>query len=172
MLDDGSGANQKVITEIWSGGQTGVDQAALETARKCGVPTHGWMPKGFLTEDGPRPDLGTLFGLRETSSAHYPERTKRNAKDTDGTVWIEGPGDVTKDHGYVTTAKGANLHAKPFLRIHRVASHEQAAALIAIWVVVKDIKTLNVAGPRVSRWAGGYERTCLILGRLLGSDRE
>ena len=37
---------------IVSGGQTGVDRAALAWAIRRGVPCEGWCPKGRRAEDG------------------------------------------------------------------------------------------------------------------------
>lgn len=69
-----------MIGKIISGGQTGVDQAALRAAKACGIPTGGWAPKGFRTEAGPAPWLAD-FGLREHASADYPVRTRANCRD-------------------------------------------------------------------------------------------
>ena len=55
----------RVLDRIISGGQTGADQAGWRAARACGIPTGGAMPKGFLTEDGPRPEFAGLYGARE-----------------------------------------------------------------------------------------------------------
>ena len=52
--------NNAMIGKIISGGQTGVDQAALRAAKACGIPTGGWAPKGWRTEDGPAPWLADL----------------------------------------------------------------------------------------------------------------
>ena len=38
--------------KIISGGQTGVDRAALDAAVASGIPVGGWCPKGRLAEDG------------------------------------------------------------------------------------------------------------------------
>ena len=42
-----------MIKKIISGGQTGADRAALDTAIKLGIPHGGWIPKGHKAEDGP-----------------------------------------------------------------------------------------------------------------------
>jgi len=74
-----------MIKKIISGGQTGVDRAALDTAIKLGIPHGGWIPKGRLTEEGPLPDRYQLQGMPMSS---YPKRTERNVLDLDGTLII------------------------------------------------------------------------------------
>ncbi len=49
------------VTRIVSGGQTGADQGALMAAKRLGLSTGGWMPQGFTTEAGTRPDYGPLY---------------------------------------------------------------------------------------------------------------
>ena len=77
-----------MIERVISGGQTGADQAGLAVAKRLGVPTGGYLPKGWLTEAGPRPDLGATYGLEEAETAAYPERTERNVLASDGTVRV------------------------------------------------------------------------------------
>ncbi|NQT35909.1 MAG: hypothetical protein HQ581_00380, partial [Planctomycetes bacterium] len=68
--------------KIVSGGQTGVDRAALDTAIALGIPQGGWCPRGRPAEDGRIPDR---YDLRETESTAYPVRTERNVVDSDAT---------------------------------------------------------------------------------------
>jgi hypothetical protein len=75
-----------VLTEVVSGVQTGVDQAGWRAARAFGIPTGGWMPRGFLTEDGPRPDLAAAFGAVEMPTASYPARTAQSIGDAGTTL--------------------------------------------------------------------------------------
>lgn len=42
-----------VFKKIISGGQTGVDRAALDVALELGIPGGGRCPKGRKAEDGP-----------------------------------------------------------------------------------------------------------------------
>ncbi len=44
------------LQRIVSGGQTGVDRAALDVALELGLPCGGWCPKGRRAEDGPIPE--------------------------------------------------------------------------------------------------------------------
>jgi len=45
-----------MIEKIISGGQTGVDRAALDAAIELGIPPGGWVPKGRKAEDGKLPE--------------------------------------------------------------------------------------------------------------------
>jgi hypothetical protein len=76
-----------MIERVISGGQTGVDQAALRAARAAGIPTGGWAARGWATEDGPAPWLAD-FGLAECPEPGYPARTIANVCDSDGTLWV------------------------------------------------------------------------------------
>lgn len=71
------------IKKIMSGGQTGVDQGALTAAIELNIPHGGWCPKGRRCEWGRIPKK---FELTETNSSHYPVRTEKNIKDSDGTL--------------------------------------------------------------------------------------
>src|SRR5437870_9182944 len=74
---------QGMLTKIISGGQTGVDRAALDVALELGLPCGGWCPKRRRAEDGPIPER---YPLTETSSRAYPQRTRCNVLDSDGTL--------------------------------------------------------------------------------------
>src|SRR3954470_24712509 len=81
------GALRKVI----SGGQTGVDQAALRAAKDSGLEIGGWCPPGRWCDAGIIPDS---FPLQETPEERSPEapaiprslRTEWNVRDSDGTL--------------------------------------------------------------------------------------
>jgi predicted Rossmann-fold nucleotide-binding protein len=77
-----------MITMVISGGQTGADQAGWRAAEACGIPPGGWMPRGFLTEDGPQRWFANVYGAREMPTASYPARTVQNVRDSDGTIWF------------------------------------------------------------------------------------
>src|SRR5215469_17702424 len=68
---------------IISGGQTGADRAVLDWAIDRGIPHGGWCPRGRRAEDAP---LESRYGLKETPSEDYAQRTKWNVRDSDGTV--------------------------------------------------------------------------------------
>ena len=69
--------------KIISGGQTGVDRAALDVAIHQGLPHGGWCPSGRRAEDG---SIDAIYTLQETASRDYPCRTKWNVRDSDATL--------------------------------------------------------------------------------------
>lgn len=79
-----------MLTKVISGGQTGVDQAALRAAKAAGLATGGWAPEGWLTEDGPAPWLAD-FGILECAAPGYPARTRRNVLAAHGCLWFGNP---------------------------------------------------------------------------------
>jgi hypothetical protein len=66
-----------MLTKLVSGGQSGVDRAALDVALDLGIPCGGWCPRGRKAEDGTIPDrypLGNAFG--RLPPAHAVERAR------------------------------------------------------------------------------------------------
>ena len=76
-------ASPRYPEKVVSGGQTGVDRAALDVALMLGIPCGGWCPKGRLAEDGVIPPH---YPLRESDSRDYAYRTRLNVRDSDGTL--------------------------------------------------------------------------------------
>lgn len=138
--------------KIISGGQTGVDRAALDVALKHGIESGGWCPTGRRDEFGRIPDC---YPLRELENGGFTERTFQNVKDSDGTVII-CLGKLSG--GTVQTVKFCVEQRRPHELIDACdVSTEKAARLIADFVRENKIDMLNVAGPRASEWPGGYD---------------
>lgn len=76
---------------IITGGQTGADQAGWRAAKRFGLDTGGWMPLGYLTEDGPRPEFAEMYGAREHTSPRFQDRTPLNVNDADLTIVFGDP---------------------------------------------------------------------------------
>jgi hypothetical protein len=151
-----------MIEKIISGGQTGADQAALDAAIKLGTPHGGWIPKGCLTEDGP---LSDKYNLIEMPTESYPERTKKNISESDGTL-ILSRGRLTG--GSEFTEEQALKYGKPVVHIDLSSVTPFAAAvLINDWIVDYDIKVMNVAGPRASKDSKIYQSTLDIIESVL-----
>jgi len=101
--------------KIMSGGQTGVDRAALDAAMALGLPYGGWCPRGGWAEDHPTPPgVRTRYPLlRETPSRDPATRTRRNVRDSDGTLILVDSRDVTLSRGTALTLAVAERLGKP-----------------------------------------------------------
>ena len=151
---------QKVsIERIVSGGQTGVDRAALDVAIELGVACGGWCPRRRKAEDGP---IGARYPLQETPSAAYAVRTEWNVRDSDGTLILTAGEPVG---GTALTRSLAAEMGKPCLTVD--LDRADHVATVTEWVAEHQIKILNVAGPRESTLPGIYLRAAEFLRRLL-----
>jgi hypothetical protein len=138
--------------KIISGGQTGVDRAALDVALKHGIESGGWCPTGRLDEIGRIPDR---YPVEELEDGGFIERTLQNIKDSDGTVIIY-PGKLSG--GTEQTLHFCVEQRRPHELIDASnVSTQKAAQLIADFVRENKIDILNVAGPRASEWPEGYD---------------
>jgi hypothetical protein len=149
-----------VISKIVSGGQTGVDRAALDVAMELGIDCGGWCPKGRRAEDRTIPKR---YPLKETPSSAYPQRTERNVTDSDGTLILtlrEPRG------GTALTIRLARSTKKPYkvVKLNRASNTEAVRS----WLEKKKISVLNVAGPRESENPGIHLMACDFLRQLFG----
>ena len=155
-----------MLIQVISGGQTGADLGGLTAARACGLRTGGWMPKGFLTLDGPRPDLAKKFGLQEHGSPTYPPRTRRNVLHSDATIRIARHWNT---NGERATLKFIHQYRKPYLDVS--VDSPPAPAEVADWLSEHRVRILNVAGnternvPGIEEFVAGYlnQVICLVL---------
>lgn len=146
---------------IVSGGQTGVDRAALDEAMALGLTVGGWCPRGRPAEDGLIP---ARYPLREMPQAGYAQRTRQNVLDSDGTVIVYFD---YATGGTALTIKYAITSKRPFLLIDAAELPVQRAAVrLARFISDYRIMVLNVAGPRASgeprayHYARGLIRQC------------
>jgi hypothetical protein len=147
---------------IVSGGQTGVDRAALDAAIELGIPYGGWCPKRRLAEDGKIPEI---YNLKETPSKTYKERTILNVRDSDATLIITW-GRPKGGTGY--TLKKAYEQNRPSF-IFDMETDTDIGSIVK-WVRDNDIKVLNVAGPRESFMPGiVYKLSKEVLRRLFST---
>jgi hypothetical protein len=152
-----------IISKIISGGQTGVDQAALDVAMALGIPHGGWVPKGRKTENGALPDK---YRLKVMPTSSYAKRTEQNVIDSEGTLIISlGP----LTGGSELTHKTAILHDRPCLHIDLGTLNTfQAVKTVRSWIVRHGIEILNIAGPRASENPEIYDMTMKTLKAVLG----
>ncbi|ROR35013.1 YpsA SLOG family protein [Inmirania thermothiophila] len=148
-----------LLRRIVSGGQSGVDRAALDVALALGLPAGGWCPAGRRAEDGPIP---ARYPLRETPSADYAQRTAWNVRDSDATLILHrGP----LAGGTRLTRELAERHGRPCLCIDLAAVPDPAA--VRRWLTAHGVGSLNVAGPRETQSPGIGAEAAAFLRRLL-----
>ena len=147
-----------MIKKIVSGGQTGADQAALDTAIKWKIPHGGWIPKGRLTEAG---TLSNKYQLKELPTDSYPARTEQNVIDSDGTLIIShGPLSEGSKYSQEISLK----YGRPCLHIDLNKTNLfKSAKIIYDWIKKFKIETLNVAGARASKDPYIYQATTHLL---------
>ncbi len=161
------------LTTIISGGQTGVDVAALRAARVCTLATGGWMPRGWRTLAGPRPEYAALYGLRECADSHaasYTARTFANVRDSGATlrvaVDLESAGERCTWNAIVRYRR-PHRSVQLLYRTHGIGDHRYEpvhddVSDVARWIVDGGWAALNVAGnsertaPGIETFAEGY----------------
>ncbi len=130
------------MIKIISGGQTGVDLAALDAALALNIPCGGFCPKGRKSEDGVIPEK---YPLTETATDQYPERTALNVKSSDGTLLII---DKEADRGTSLTITLCRENRKPYLIIDLAENNDPQ--MVLKWIEENRIAVLNIAGSRES----------------------
>jgi hypothetical protein len=148
---------------IVSGGQTGVDRAALDFARDDNYFQGGWCPRGRRAEDGA---IAPHYRLQETESAGYRQRTRRNVLDSDATL-ILNTGELSE--GSLQTRFFAVRAAKPVLVVALdEMPWETSIRAVIDWLVENaPVATLNIAGPRESKRPGIYRLSRAFLEALV-----
>ena len=155
-----------MIELVVSGGQTGADQAGWRAAKRFGIATAGWMPKGFKTEAGSHPEFAATYGAKEHPSPDYPPRTRANAEMTDATIWF-GRGDT---RGFGCTMNACRNPHRPVLTVLGPIDARPASQSV-IWIEGFNPRRINIAGnresssPGIGAWVEEY--LCEVF-RLLG----
>lgn len=147
--------------KIVSGGQSGVDRAALDFALQYGILCGGWCPKGRKAEDG---RIDEKYPLKETVDDNYNTRTKLNVEHSDGTLFFFKK---MPDKGTLLTIKFAEEFNKPVLEVNLSHDQKQNIQLVNAWLQAHNFKTLNIAGPRESNSPGIYNDSLGFLEQLL-----
>lgn len=150
------------LEKIISGGQAGVDRAALDVALAHGIPAGGWCPKGRVAEDGV---IDAIYPLSETASADPAQRTERNVGDATATlILLQGPADAGTRH----TIGVARDLGRPWMTVDLGGQTERAdVTAVARWIADGHVRILNIAGPRESNAPGIYKAASIYLHELV-----
>jgi hypothetical protein len=154
--------------KIISGGQTGVDRAALDVAIERRMAWGGWCPKGGWAEDLPEPPglLARYPKLRETPLPHPLQRTRWNVRDSDATLIITDHDGLSVSIGTMRAHHCAHRYAKPLLVVQ--ASASASADQAAAWLKSQRERfgphmTLGIGGPRESEAPGIYVHARMLI---------
>lgn len=142
---------------VISGGQAGADVAGLRAAVACGIETGGWIPRGYRTEDGPRPMYAKQYGLKEHVSREYGPRTLLNLAEADVTFLFG-----------VVTSPGSALTLRQIVATNKpwwVNPDLEAIQSLALRHAPDRTLTINIAGNRESANPGIYAYVFTLLCR-------
>jgi hypothetical protein len=145
---------------ILSGGQTGVDRAALDIAMAAGWPVSGWCPEGRQAEDGA---IKSRYPLQPLPVGDYAARTARNVLHFDATLVIFF---TRLSGGSRLTSDCWRRFRKPCLLID--GDHQYGRTAIGSIIDFIDawrVQRRNVAGPRASEQASAHRVTSDLLAR-------
>lgn len=148
---------------IISGGQTGVDRAALDFALAHGIRHGGWCPRWRLADDGQIPER---YNLIEHDSEGYSGRTLANVQDADATLLVSR-GKLTP--GTKLTLKFARELGKPHFMLN-LAEKMPWPKLVQGWIETNAIHRLNVAGASEGKRPSIYSETMRLFERIFSTD--
>jgi hypothetical protein len=152
-----------MLKRIVSGGQTGVDRAALDAALAANFPCGGWVTWDRMAEDGVISDRYPLVPLPKGG---YRQRTRLNVTDSDGTAILYNE---SLKGGTRLTRNLCALLKRPYILIDARETPDPmvTAQLVGKFIEENGIQALNVAGPRASGWAAGYRFAVDVVGGVI-----
>lgn len=147
-----------MLRKVISGAQNGADQAGLHTAKKYGIETGGWIPKGWKTLNGSKPEFGPMFNIQEHSSTNYKPRTYANVRDSSATIRLAY--DFTTA-GEICTLNAINNYKKPSIDVDLInpIDHQK----VVDWINENNVEVLNVAGNSENSCMGTYNEAAEYL---------
>ena len=138
-----------MLERIVTGGQTGVDRAALDVALELNIPCGGWCPKGRLAEDG---RIADHYPLRETRERDTRQRTEWNVRDSDATLILSVR---APEGGTAFTRECTEHYGRPCLMVS--PQSERSVARVGNWLDCHPVHILNIAGSRESEQPGIFQ---------------
>jgi hypothetical protein len=180
---DSSVTPHNFTVTIRTGGQTGVDRAALDFAIQQKLPYAGWCPRGGWAEDHEPPlDIRTQYPrLTETpSQAERPrslrQRTAWNTRDSHATLILVRSDALAHSPGTEFTRDSAELiFQRPCLVVDIARQDSLSAARDWLESTASGLGlaelVLNVAGPRESEDKGIYLAAKSFLSQMLAGER-
>ena len=158
-----------MIKKIISGGQPGVEIAALDAAIRLSIPHEGWCYKDRKTDGGNLPEH---YNVKEIDTPSYFQRLENNTKDSEGVVVLNYGQLVI---GSRAVRDIAEKYHKPYLNVDlREHPMNLAIALIRRWMTKHDITMIYFTGTKTG---GGlspnvYDEVIQVIEGVCGVERE
>ncbi|MCR9132821.1 MAG: putative molybdenum carrier protein [bacterium] len=171
-----------MLKKIIAGGQTGVDQAALQAAIDRGLEHGGWCPPGRICEDGAIPERFNLTETPEEKDVDAPEiprsqRTIWNVRDADGLLVFQEGTKLHSDNIWQAHEPGTELSietakrlGKPYLVVY--LNKKISVTEASKWISANNIEVLNVGGPSEGNSPGIYSRVYDLLSEYLKTNQR
>jgi hypothetical protein len=149
--------------KVISGLQTGCDFAGIKAAKDNGFETGGYMPKGYRTEKGNKPEYKDLYGALEHSNSDYLGRTLKNVMISDCTIIF----DYMQSSGSKNTKMYCAKNNKPYLYLNasKIDSND-IVEVIVNFIQQYQPNILNVAGNRESVCKGIEKKVYNIMDKV------
>jgi hypothetical protein len=158
--------------KLLSGGQSGVDRAALDVAVERSMAYGGWCPKGGWAEDLAAPPgvLAKYPLLKETPLTDPAQRTEWNVRDADACMVVIAAGGLAVSKGTALAEELAHRYRKPLLVVD--LGEPEPVEHAALWLRVQQRRVganlaLAIGGPRESEAPGIYARAVAFIHALL-----
>ncbi len=158
--------------KLLSGGQSGVDRAALDVALARCIDYGGWCPRSGWAEDFSEPPgvLAKYPNLKETPLADPAQRTEWNVRDADACLIVVDAGGLPVSPGTVLANELAQRCGKPVFVAD--LGEPDIIARAAPWLRTQRTAfgsgfALAIGGPRESEAPGICERAATFIGALL-----
>jgi hypothetical protein len=114
-----------------------------------------------MAEDGV---IDSRYPLVALPKGGYRQRTRLNVSDSDGTAILYN--EALKG-GIRLTRNLCALLKRLYINVRETPDPVVAAEAILKFIVENNILTLNVAGPRLSGWAGGHAFALRVIGQVI-----
>ena len=129
------------LHKVISGGQSGVDRAALEAALAASLAIGGWCPRGRWAEDG---KIDLRYPLRPAPLTRPCCRTLLNLRDSDGTLVLVR----SRPKGGTALTMKALGYSRPRIVVDPTMANSLRRT--RWWLIRNQISCLNIGGPRAS----------------------
>ena len=158
-----------MIKKIVSGGQPGVEIAALDAAIRLDIPHAGWCYRDRKIDGGILP---RRYNVKEIDNPSYFQRLEKNIVDSEGTV-VLSYGQLVM--GSKAVRDIAEKNNRPYLNVNLSKHHlNHAIALIRKWMANNEVTTVYFTGTKT---VGGlspnvYDEVIQIIEGICGVERE